>query len=83
MHVDRALNAAFNYSVVERRWPGYRGAELAKGRTMTSQKTCRLGAPRLTIAPSRESQDPTVTFGGLGLVQAQDDKPKCQVFGQR
>ena len=53
------------------------------GRTMTSQKTCRLGAPRLTIAPWRESQDPTVTFGGLGLVQAQDDKPKCQVFGQR
>jgi len=31
----------------------------------------------------RESQDPTVTFGGLGLVPAQDDKPKCQVFGQR
>jgi hypothetical protein len=56
---------------------------LKAGRTMTSQKTCRLGAPRLTIAPWRESQDPTVTFGGLGLVQAQDDKPKCQVFGQR
>jgi hypothetical protein len=53
------------------------------GRTMTSQKTCRLGAPRLTIAPWRESQDPTVTFGGLGLVQAQANKPKCQVFGQR
>ncbi|MDZ4048558.1 MAG: hypothetical protein U1D54_00235, partial [Limnobacter sp.] len=58
-------------------------AELAMGRTMTSQKTCRLGAQRLTIALWRESQDPTVTFGGLGLVQTQDDKPKCQVFGQR
>jgi hypothetical protein len=53
------------------------------GRTMSSQKTCRLGAQRLTIAPWRESQDPTVTFGGLGLVQAQADKPICQVFGQR
>jgi len=53
------------------------------GRTMTSQKTCRLGALRQTIAPWRESQDPTVTFGGLGLVQAQADKPKRQVFGQR
>ncbi|MDZ4048797.1 hypothetical protein, partial [Limnobacter sp.] len=50
-------------------------AELAMGRTMTSQKTCRLGAQRLTIAPWRESQDPTVTFGGLGLVQAQDEMP--------
>jgi len=77
------LNAAFSGSVVAKRGTGELGAELAMGRTMTSQKTCRLGAPRPTIAPWRESQDPTVTFGGLGLVQAQADKPKCQVFGQR
>jgi len=69
--------------VVEKHCTGELGAELAMGRTMTSQKTCRFGAPRPTIAPWRESQDPTVTFGGLGLVQAQDDKPKWQVFGQR
>ncbi|MAG82441.1 MAG: hypothetical protein CMN88_16180 [Sutterellaceae bacterium] len=69
--------------VMAKRCTGVLGAELAMGRTMTSQKTCRLGVQRLTIAPWRESQDPTVTFGGLGLVQAQANKPKCQVFGQR
>ena len=62
-------------SEVAKRCTGVLGAELAMGRTMTSQKTCRLGAQRLTIAPWRESQDPTVTFGGLGLVQAQDEMP--------
>jgi len=74
------LRVAWWWRSAAREWLG---AELAMGRTMTSQKTCRLGAPRLTIAPRRESQDPTVTFGGLGLVWAQADKPKCQVFGQR
>jgi|GEM_PF-1220843 len=78
--------AAYSYVsrvVVANRCTGELGAELAMGRTMTNQKTCRFGAPRQTIAPQRESQDPTVTFGGLGLVQTQADKPKCQVFGQR
>ncbi|MAZ09660.1 MAG: hypothetical protein CMN90_08280 [Sutterellaceae bacterium] len=77
------MKPAVSCVVVEKRWSRDSGAELAMGRTMTSQKTCRLGASRLTIAPWRESQDPTVTFGGLGLVQTQADKPKCQVFGQR
>jgi len=77
------MKPAVSRSVMAKRCTGVRGAELAMGRTMTGQKTCRLGVLRPTIAPWRESQDPTVTFGGLGLVQAQDDKPKCQVFGQR
>jgi len=77
------MKSAVSRVVVEKHCTGELGAELAMGRAMTSQRTCRLGAQRLTIAPWRESQDPTVTFGGLGLVQAQDNKPKCQVFGQR
>lgn len=55
-------------------------AEFASCRTMTGQKTCRFCVQSQTVA-IRESQDPTVNFGGLGLVRHQQQSRDAKFSG--